>query len=59
MFSYQTGVSYLNRKIISNITPTVVISNEGNKWESKTFTSLKNTHKVYIDGEEFDEGKLN
>lgn len=56
MFIIFKGVSYLNRKLIVNIRPQVVLLNEGKRWESKTYTSLRNTHKIYFDGEEFDEG---
>ena len=47
----------MHRKLIANIVPKVEICRTGNRWESKTYTPLKNTHKIYFDGEEFEESK--
>ena len=52
------GVSYFNRKLIANVSCQVILTNFGKRWESKTLTSLKNTHKIYNDGDQFEETTL-
>ena len=45
----------MTRKLASATTPTVEISNEGEKWTIKTISTVKSYDTVFKIGQEFDE----
>lgn len=44
------------RKAGNMVTPTLIISNEGNKWSIKMRSTFKNTDDNFVIGEEYDDG---
>nr|WLG17449.1 fatty acid-binding protein D [Brachionus plicatilis] len=49
------GVGIILRKIAKNITPTLIIKSEGNKWSIKLRSSFKSLEYNFNLGEEFDD----
>lgn len=52
------GVGMLQRKIGSTLKPTYHISKDGDTWVIKMESSVKSTETRFVDGVEFDEGKI-
>lgn len=55
----ELGVNFILRKAGNMVTPTVIISNEGDKWSIKIRSTFKNTDDDFVIGEEFDDGWKN
>merc|ERR1719228_1438092 len=51
----KTGVPWIARKVISNTSPTVEISKNGEEWQMDMKTAVKNNTVKFILGKEFEE----
>jgi hypothetical protein len=46
----------VTRKAGNAVKPTVILSNDGNKWKMELKSTFKNSEVNWVDGVEFDEG---
>nr|WLG17454.1 fatty acid-binding protein C [Brachionus koreanus] len=54
-FMKELGVGLILRKVGNTVTPTLIISNNGNEWSIKMRSTFKNTDDNFTLGEEFDD----
>jgi hypothetical protein len=55
----EVGVGLIQRKAAAAITPTAIISNNGNEWRFQLKTTLKNTDLTATENQEFTESIIN
>ena len=58
-YNLAIGFGFFERKLIKNYNKeTVTITNDGDNWKISTLTSFKNFEVIFVEGVEFEEGKI-